>query len=402
MFKQGALSFIDWLGTVVATIIGGIFLILLYGITLWLVVGALSAIQVRDSHDERQFPFTFNEEDAETARNYVSENQDEVRELLFYVEFPLVDEFWEVAGELQASFPDIIPLEVWQNSETPDEFMQSNGFLQVQNKTCARTEEFVLLGCNYVSKLAALRIQLEEDQSSQKTQSLDLEEQALKQLEALQVYTEFVDLYDFMKFYGLLPFLEAPREILVMVLTIVMGVLGSVITMTWTFVRRDNNLSIRRFLLMPFVGGMSAFIILIFFKAGQLTLTAGESNDVLSPFFLSFVGIISGLLSERAYARMSEVGHNFFTVTEERMRWGIHLEQQMEQAGLSLDDIMHHLEMGEKKAKLLMSGKAPATIAQQKLIAANLRRDLRELFTDVPPAEAMRSSSGDALAEQPE
>lgn len=157
----------------------------------------------------------------------------------------------------------------------------------------------------------------------------ETETAALAQFQQFKSLSDFVDVNRFFQRLHFTSFLTAPREILVMLLTIIMGVLGSVITMTWTFVRRDAGLSVRRFLLLPFVGGMSAFIVLIFLKAGQLTLTAGETTDELSPFVLSFVGIISGLLSERAYGRISEVGQGFFRVDARQDRWGIRLDEAL-------------------------------------------------------------------------
>jgi hypothetical protein len=144
---------------------------------------------------------------------------------------------------------------------------------------------------------------------------------------------------NFFRFMGYVEFLKEPPRILVLQLTIVMGMLGSVITMTWSFIKKDSGFTFRRFLILPFVGAMSAFIIFVFIKAGQLTLTAGGSSDALNPFVLSFVGIISGLLSERAYARMAEVGGNFFKVDQDRSRYGVGLLAALEQSGMSQPEL---------------------------------------------------------------
>jgi hypothetical protein len=82
--------------------------------------------------------------------------------------------------------------------------------------------------------------------------------------DAIQV----IEFFEFLPLY--IEFLKEPRELLVMQLTMAMGALGSVITMTWSFVRRDGTHTIRSFLLLPSVGAISAFVILVILKAGQL------------------------------------------------------------------------------------------------------------------------------------
>ena len=135
------------------------------------------------------------------------------------------------------------------------------------------------------------------------------------------LFSELFSTVDFMQKLGYNQFLRQPRELLVLQLTMVMGMLGSLVAMTWSFIRRDSTMSFRRTLFLPLVGGVSAFIIFVFFKAGQLTISSGSGTSSLSPFFLSFVGIISGLLSERAYARMESVGTKFFTDDGDQLRW---------------------------------------------------------------------------------
>ena len=142
-----------------------------------------------------------------------------------------------------------------------------------------------------------------------------------------------------------------PSPVLVLMLTMGMGLLGSVVTMTWSFVRRDGDLTVRRFLTLPFVGMMSAFIIFIFINAGQLTLTADGTAAKLNQFVLSFVGIISGLLSERAYARISDVGSNFFKVDAGVSRWGARLQQAMIEKGVTSAELARHLLTSEEEVK---------------------------------------------------
>ncbi|MDK3071506.1 hypothetical protein QO034_00155 [Sedimentitalea sp. JM2-8] len=365
----------------IGTLISSAYLFFLYAVTLWLVVGSLSAIQVRDSYSDRQLPFTFGPEDTATAQDYLFKAKTRISDALYFGEFSDRERrMWVLIDSITSAFPEVIgPNQEFGLSD----FVSSFRFRELEN-ACGTTE--AKRECSDVRQLRQEFSEFERmKQSGDIPTEAESEAAALKELESLRRFTEFVELNYFFENLNYTVFLNAPREVLVMILTMVMGVLGSVVTMTWSFVRQDTGYSLRRMLLLPFVGGMSAFVILVFLKAGQLTLTAGESNDPLSPFVLSFVGIVSGLLSERAYARMSEVGSNFFAVNEDVPRWGIRLESVLAAQDMQYQDVARYLQTDAVKAKDIIDGNAPATLAEQRLIAACLRADPREIFTDQPP-----------------
>lgn len=191
--------------------------------------------------------------------------------------------------------------------------------------------------------------------------------------------------------------LTLPREVLVLLLTMAMGLLGSVVTMTWSFVRRDSGMTLQRFAVLPIVGMTTAFVVLVFISAGQMTLTAGASG-ALNPFALSFIGIISGLLSERAYARLSDVGNNFFATADAQLRWANHLKEAMEADSVGTQEIARHLGLAEEDVERIVTESVPATLDQQRLIAACMRRPLRDLFTDAPPPDAASEKAPSVVA----
>ena len=203
---------------------------------------------------------------------------------------------------------------------------------------------------------------------------------------AQPLYKHFND-YGFFEFTGFDVLLILPRQVLVLVLTMAMGLLGSVVTMTWSFVRNDSGMTAQRFAVLPIVGMTTAFVVLVFIMAGQMTLTAGASGT-LNPFALSFIGIISGLLSERAYGRLSDVGNTFFVTADAQLRWANHLKAAMEAGSISIEEVARHLGVTEEEVERIVNEAAPATLDQQRLIAACLRLPLRDLFTDAPPPEA--------------
>jgi hypothetical protein len=205
---------------------------------------------------------------------------------------------------------------------------------------------------------------------------------------------------EFFDQFGLKWLLMIPEQSLILVLTMAMGMLGAVVTMTWLYIRQDASLSLRRFFVLPFIGSMSAIIVLVFISAGKLTLTAGASQDALNPFVLSFVGIISGLLSERAYTRISTVGSNFFNVDDDHPRWATaRLREAMDASDLSVAELARHLGTTEEEAGRIANESTTATLTQQRLIAATVRRAVRDIFTDLPPDAP--GSTSDAPAQRP-
>jgi predicted transcriptional regulator len=83
---------------------------------------------------------------------------------------------------------------------------------------------------------------------------------------------------------------------------------------------------------------------------------------------------------------MASVGKNFFSTEEEELRWGVRLSEAVKTAKVKLEDLASYLGVDEETVKSLVEEKSTATLQQQQLIAACLRRSVRELFTDVPPA----------------
>lgn len=372
------------------TIFGTLWLLFLYTVTFWLVIGSLSALQVRDERSKRivqTVPFDFNQ--ADRARSFLDRALNRIDDTLasrddfFKTREQQITQMNTIANIFRGN-QDAVPNSFVDSTffETSAEFIGARAYCSIQPDG-TRKDDF---NCDpyyeYLDTTAKLTALYE---AGAEKKSSEFEQAALAQFKEIKDLSDFVDINDFFRTWGFDRFLTAPRQILVMVLTVVMGVLGSVITMTWTFVRRDTSLSIRRFLFLPFVGGMSAFIILIFLRAGQLTLTAGDTQDELSPFVLSFVGIISGLLSERAYARMSEVGNGLFATDAGELRWGVRLNEAVAAAGLTAAEIAEHLGLDVSDTEDIIDGKAAASPSHQRLIAAFLRLEPRVLFTDLPP-----------------
>jgi transcriptional regulator with XRE-family HTH domain len=387
----------------IGAVLGGLWLLALYGFTLWISAGSLSAIQLRADLANDVAPggevVSFSdvqraEEKYNTQLNFIYSKTSEIyrrideANVVQNAYFKIDDNIRTIADALGVDGDFIDPLTFSNGPE-----------FSAAASRCARPEPgddaFGVCGLidTHMDLLSDARLidsteaygRYSAANEEARAQFAEIERQ-IEELRNSEPLSRHFDNYAFFRTIGgYEALLRMPQHVLVLILTLAMGMLGSVVTMTWLFIRQDTGLSARRFLILPFIGSMSAFIILIFISAGQLTLTAGDAQDSLNPFVLSFVGIISGLLSERAYTRISEVGSTFFAVDDGQPRWGYRLREALEAAGVSIPELARHLGTTEEEAGRIVSESTTATLTQQRLIAACVRRNVRELFTDVPP-----------------
>jgi hypothetical protein len=377
------LKLLHWTAQTFGALVGGIWLMVLYVLTIWISVGSLSAIQVRTELQSADRAFSFdnvqraqeklNQQIAAINRRVDSLNT--INRIYYDMEQKLRQVQFMIGAEEEQ-------IDVWQYALRP-EFIAVQTQCKIDPAATGAPEL-----CDAVEAYDALAAEADrvERQGFDPVEKIRAEaREQIEKLEAEEPLFKYFQTYAFFRDWNYKTFLHVPHEVLVLLLTMAMGMLGSVVTMTWLFIRQDSGMTIRRFLILPFIGSMSAFVIYVFLSAGQLTLTAGDTSDSLNPFVLSFVGIISGLLSERAYNRIADVGSNFFKIDDGTPRWALNLKAAMEAAGVTTAEIARHLGITEEEAGRIVDEATTATLPQQRLIAACLRRNLRDIFTDVPP-----------------
>ncbi len=104
-----------------------------------------------------------------------------------------------------------------------------------------------------------------------------------------------------------------PSVLLSILLSLSMGGLGSLVTVTISYLKikstnaADVNYSM--YVFRPMLGSIMALVVYISIKSGQMSFF-GEMSSELSPFLLSFIGVLSGLLSEKFYRRFVKYGSN--------------------------------------------------------------------------------------------
>jgi hypothetical protein len=114
-----------------------------------------------------------------------------------------------------------------------------------------------------------------------------------------------------------------PHPILVMIVTLSMGALGSVLFMIQLHLAGETGsgyrMSVPWHLFRPLQGMAMALAIFLLVKAGQLSIsrTGGSTVDDpdLNAFVLGFLGIVSGLLSDRAMDRLTAAGIELLRVS---------------------------------------------------------------------------------------
>lgn len=207
-------------------------------------------------------------------------------------------------------------------------------------------------------------------------------------------------------FFYLIPnFLIMPTDTLVLIIVISMGTLGGAIQIARNFLSPEDLSNIdtyriryRYMFFQPFLGSITALAIFILFKAGVLiasTNTNGNDAAALNPFFVSFLGIVSGLMANLALDTIIKVGENWFKSggSNNKARWANNLEASLKSEAekgekRSVDDVKKelrgYLSVPPKILEDWISQAEPVPYIFQKLIAAFFRKHERDLFTDIP------------------
>jgi hypothetical protein len=170
-----------------------------------------------------------------------------------------------------------------------------------------------------------------------------------------------------------------------------MGILGSALQITHAFFMKNQAQTVGGFFQRISVGAMTALVIFIVAKAGVPVLAdpARLGGDApINPYFISFLAIVSGLLSENAIASIQAQGTKLLGGSaEEPNRWARRdLTKDATAQNLSVADIAGYLEIDAETAGDMLCGKQSIQPAQQKIIVVSLRADPRDIYTDIPPA----------------
>jgi hypothetical protein len=185
-----------------------------------------------------------------------------------------------------------------------------------------------------------------------------------------------------------------PPDILTLALVILMGVLGSALQMTHALFRQNRIERPGAYFLRLGVGAITALVIFIVAKAGVPVIAdaARLGGDApINPYFVSFLAIISGLMSENAIMMVQAQGAKFFAseTAADPQRWArFDLHDTFAKANRSPSNVRQLLNTEDAQFEGWISGKDAIPGAAQTMIAGVLGMPRRDLFTDMPPDDA--------------
>jgi hypothetical protein len=185
-----------------------------------------------------------------------------------------------------------------------------------------------------------------------------------------------------------------PPDILTLALVILMGVLGSALQMTHALFRQNRIERPGAYFLRLGVGAITALVIFIVAKAGVPVIADASrlgGDAPINPYFVSFLAIISGLMSENAIMMVQAQGAKFFAseTAADPQRWArFDLHDTFAKANRSPSNVRQLLNTEDAQFEGWISGKDAIPGAAQTMIAGVLGMPPRDLFTDIPPDDA--------------
>jgi len=181
-----------------------------------------------------------------------------------------------------------------------------------------------------------------------------------------------------------------PNPVLVLLLAVFMGMLGSLIHLCRRLVIEREPVQAHEMFYRIGLGAAVALALFFFASAGVLTLSqpsTGKVDTNMSPYLISFLGITAGFLSERATAWMREVGEKTFKLESgsRPSRWATGLSGELAKQNVAADAIAAATGIPAADIADFAVLKKEAPDREQVLIAAYLRVHPSMLFTDIDP-----------------
>ena len=159
--------------------------------------------------------------------------------------------------------------------------------------------------------------------------------------------------------------LVMPPDILTLVLVISMGVLGSALQMTHALFRQNRIERPGAYLLRLGVGAITALVIFIVAKAGVPVIADASrlgGDAPINPYFVSFLAIISGLMSENAIMMVQAQGAKFFAAetAADPQRWArFDLHEAFTKANRNPNNVKRLLSADEISSMAGCPGRTP-------------------------------------------
>lgn len=201
------------------------------------------------------------------------------------------------------------------------------------------------------------------------------------------------------KGFNLAFLITMPAEMLTMFMVISMGALGGTIHLTQIFLSRkklkndSSTTGLWYFLFRPMLGCIVAITVFILVHAGVLvvaTPSTQNADSTLSPYFVSFLGIISGLLAQNAVETIQTTGARWFSNADTLApsRWAYSLQSLLDEGSdAEQETVKSELSkiLNVPTETILDWAREDEAVPHkyQTTIAAFFRKPVRELFSDL-------------------
>jgi hypothetical protein len=189
-------------------------------------------------------------------------------------------------------------------------------------------------------------------------------------------------------------FATTEPDFLTLLLVLAMGTLGGTLHLSRLYIEGKAT-SVGYFLFRPFLGATAALVIFVVARTGVFVI-AEPGNQAkgapLSPFFISFVAIVSGLLAEQAIAKLQGLGSSWFqdSLVDTTDRYALRVADEAEAQNKTKEQFQKFASLSEVDADALFDGQKKVTAATQKLVSVWLAKPVRDLFTDMAPDEPVK------------
>jgi transcriptional regulator with XRE-family HTH domain len=348
----------------------GVWLLLLYGAAIWLVLATLVSF-----HFQADTAADTSEDDILNAIN--------VQNLRADLEWSLQDDQWAL---------DDIKYEIESLTRQKDTGLPNDPEVQKEISQDILRQESERRTIQ--SKSKETKLELEKIKGN----SIFSGDESAKRL------LELAGDFRYMRKWGFDEMALMPSQLLVLILTISMGAFGSVIHLTWEFFDKAERRRLSWYIFRPFLGAVLAFAMFILLKSGQMVVTnaagVGSGSVDLNPYFISFLAIVSGILSEQAYTKITVAGTQIFNPPEKE-RWIREsvAKEAMESRNLKLEELGAFLGVPRKQTvQAWIDGENQLSERQQEIVSAWLGVSSRDLFTDQPPPSEKPEVSDQAAA----
>jgi hypothetical protein len=192
--------------------------------------------------------------------------------------------------------------------------------------------------------------------------------------------------------FGILgTFATTEPDFLTLLLVLAMGTLGGTLHLAKLYIEGSNT-TFGYFLFRPFLGAIAALVIFVVARTGVFIIAepGNQSKGApLSPFFISFVAIVSGLLAEQAIAKIQGLGSSWFqdSVADATDRYALRVAEEAATQNKTQEQFQKLAGLDDSEAQALFDGQAKVKASTQKLVSVWLAKPVRDLFTDMAPEQ---------------